>query len=91
MDKGGAPKGNNNAGKNKIWSDALRKEVGGAKNADKLKRIAQKVVDMAEEGNPFAITEIGNRLDGKPAQIVEGMGGDGEIVIKITTDDESVL
>jgi ADP-ribosylglycohydrolase len=61
----GAPKGNNNPGKNKDWRDAVRKAV---KMGGKLDTIAKKVVSMAEDGDMQAIQEIANRLDGKPVQ-----------------------
>jgi hypothetical protein len=50
------------------WFDALRKEaiIRGA-----LPRIAKRVVDLAEDGEMWAVQEIANRLDGKPKQAVE--------------------
>lgn len=72
---GGAPKGSRNAAKGKQWLDALRKQV---VQRDALDKIASKVVDAALEGELWAIQEIGNRFDGKPAQAVEVSGPDGE-------------
>jgi len=67
-----APQGNTNATKNKAWTDALRRELEGNQNADKLKRMAQKLVSLAvEEGNMQAFKEIGDRLEGKPAQAID--------------------
>jgi len=71
----GAPIGNQRARKGKEWFDALRKEVV-QRNA--LDKIAKKVVDAAEAGELWAIQEIGNRFDGKPAQAVEVSGPDGD-------------
>lgn len=62
--KGGQP-GNNNAGKNKIWSDAVRKAILSGKRLDSL---AEKLISMAEEGDIAAMKEIGDRLEGKPHQ-----------------------
>lgn len=67
-----APQGNNNATKNKAWSDALRRELEGNQNADKLKKMAKKLVALAtEEGNMQAFKEIGDRLEGKPMQSMD--------------------
>jgi hypothetical protein len=63
-----APIGNNNAGKGKAWFDALRKEC---VQRDALDKIAKVVVDKAIEGEQWAVREIGDRFDGKPAQSVD--------------------
>jgi len=59
--------------KDKPWRDALRIAI---KEGDgqRLRRIADAVVTLAETGDMQAIKEIGDRLDGKPAQqtIVSG-------------------
>lgn len=68
MSAGGAPKGNKNATKNKVWSDALRKAIVQGKSLDK---IAKKVIAMAEDGDMSAIREIGDRLEGKPMTPIE--------------------
>jgi len=72
---GGAPKGSRNAAKGKMWFDAIRKEV---VQRAALPDIAKAVVDAALKGELWAIQEIGNRLDGKPAQAVEVSGPDGD-------------
>jgi hypothetical protein len=73
-----APTGNRNAAKGKRWHDALHKAL--ARYADKnlkikageaLDRIAAVVVENAIKGDRDSITEIANRLDGKPMQPVE--------------------
>lgn len=66
-----APIGNSNAKKGKEWFDALRKECI-QRNA--LADIAKILVDKAIAGEAWAIAEIGNRFDGKPAQSVELTG-----------------
>ncbi len=53
---------------------ALNRE---AKDADgkptrKLALIASKLVDLAIDGDISAIKEIGDRVDGKPAQVIAG-------------------
>ena len=81
-----APKGNQNAAKGKEWSEAIRYAL---KNYEKdkikrgmaLKAIAQKVVEKALDGDKDCWQEIGNRLDGKPAQAITGPDG-GPVEIK---------
>lgn len=79
MAKNGAPKGNNNATKGKMWSDAVRKALVQRKA---LKPIAEKLIAMALEGDMQAIKEIGDRLDGKAVQAVSGEDG-GPLVVEI--------
>lgn len=69
--KGGAPLGNANAAKGKVWNDALRKAI----VQDDKKRIAKAIdqlLDQAAAGEQWAIKELGDRLDGKPAQVIAG-------------------
>ena len=69
----------------KPWADALRIaascEHGKDKKKTKLRAIAEKTVSMALNGDIAAIKEIGDRLEGKPAQSekheVELYGKDG--------------
>lgn len=67
----GAPLGNTNGRKGKAWFDALRKECVQRQALDKIAKV---VVDAALNGEQWAITEIGNRMDGKPAQSLEVTG-----------------
>lgn len=46
----------------------------------KLERLADKLVDFALDGQGWAMQEIGNRLDGKPAQNLD-VKGDITVVI----------
>lgn len=72
--------GNQNAYKNKPWSDALRRAMarfdGGKENA--LNLIADQTVKAAVSGDQWAIKEIGERMDGKASQSVEHSTPDGE-------------
>lgn len=63
-----APVGNSNAKKGKEWFDALRKA---AVQRSSLDKIAQVVLEKAEAGEPWAVAEVTNRFDGKPAQSVD--------------------
>lgn len=67
---GGAPKGNTNAAKEKrAWGDMVRRKV--AQNPEKLEQAAMRVLNAAAEGEPWAVTELRNTLDGKPIQQVD--------------------
>lgn len=78
--------GNANSGRkiDKVWGDALRLAVNrtdGEKT--ELAKIAETTVNEAKNGNIQAIKEIGDRLDGKPAQAVQHTGvDDGPIETK---------
>lgn len=63
----GAPLGNRNGAKPRLWEQAIQRAV----RPKDLEEIALVVLQQAKEGNPWAITEIGNRLDGKPVQQVD--------------------
>lgn len=78
-----APLGNNNAGKGRRWQDALHKALARfeltteefqVKAGEALDKIAERVVEKALAGDKDSIAEIGNRLDGKPAQAVTVSG-----------------
>jgi hypothetical protein len=82
---GGAPKGNKNATKGRRWREALDQELAQLEINGKpvgtvmagLRAIAKRVVTDAYNGNYQAITEIGIRQDGRPAQAVHVTGEDG--------------
>ena len=64
----------------KIWADAVRRAVfrrleQAEGKPQKIERLADKLVDSALEGDIPALKEIGDRLDGKPAQAVQ-LGSD---------------
>ena len=73
--RGGQP-GNNNGGKAQKWREALHYAIA-QDDSRKLKAAAMKLLDMAVEGEEWAIKELGDRLDGKPGQAVQ-VSGDNE-------------
>jgi len=70
----GAPLGNNNASKGKRWSQAIdralekRSPSGMIKAMDEL---AEKLLAAAEAGEGWALKELGDRIEGKPAQSMD--------------------
>ena len=76
-DKGGGQKGNQNAKKGKLFYNELRKALV-QQDQINLRRIADKLVEKAIEGEPWAVKEIMDRVDGKAIQATEISGTDGE-------------
>lgn len=72
---GGQP-GNKNATKNKVWIEALNRSIA-QDDGKRLRAAAEKLLDLAVAGDVQALKELGDRLDGKPAQTVQGPGEDG--------------
>ncbi|KRQ94456.1 hypothetical protein [Bradyrhizobium valentinum] len=58
--------------KEKPFNDALRIALRG--DPLRLRRIADKLATLAEEGDLGAIRELADRLDGKPAQVIDRRG-----------------
>jgi hypothetical protein len=77
--KGGAPIGNQNGKKGKLFYNQLRVALV-QEDSRKLRTIAQKLVDAAEQGEPWAIKEVIDRVDGKAVQATEISGVDGEAI-----------
>ena len=70
-----APEGNNNYLKGRPWTEALRR-IDVQSEGAKLRKIAEKVYEMAEAGDLQAIREIAERTDGKAAQALMVTGAD---------------
>lgn len=64
-----APKGNQFAAKSKDFESALRRALN--RNDGSLNRIADKLIQKAEDGESWAVAEVANRLDGKPKQTLD--------------------
>jgi phage I-like protein len=78
MKLGGQPGNRNAKRENRMFSDSLRKSIAQANNSpDKLRKITDKLVKDAGDGNLMAIKEVADRLDGKAHQSVE-VSGDAE-------------
>ena len=82
---GGAPIGNQNAKNKGQFKEALKKalaqEHGSVSKG--LVKVAASVVKSATEGEQWAVQELANRFDGKPAQVIQG-DEDNPLSVKIT-------
>ena len=71
----GAPKGNKNAARGKIWSDAIIRALAKRSRVtarEAIDDLAEKLLEQCDEGNMIALKEVGDRLEGKPAQTLLG-------------------
>lgn len=70
MAKVGAPKGNTNALKGRPWTDAIKRALARRSNSVEggLNDLADKFIEAVANGDAWAIKELGDRMDGKPAQ-----------------------
>jgi hypothetical protein len=77
----GAPTGNQNAARAKVWRSAIERALERRKPLrERLKAIddlADALLDKALTGDLAALQEFGNRMDGKPAQSLHVTSEDG--------------
>ena len=85
----GAPVGNQNAKKAKRWQSALDRAMArfseGTGVDGGLEKCAEQVVKAAMAGEQWALIEIGNRYDGKPAQSLT-VGGDEDNPLRTVSE-----
>jgi hypothetical protein len=89
MAERGGQIGNNNAGKNKPFWRAIDKAIA-QDNGERLRKAAERLLDLAAQGEQWAVKELGDRLDGKPAQAITGADGE-PLTITFVRKDENVL
>ena len=63
-------KGNQHAAKGKLFGDALKRAIA-QDDGKRLRQAAESLLTNAAEGEPWALTMLADRLDGKAAQSVE--------------------
>ena len=73
----GAPVGNQNASNVKVWSDAIKRAMARAEHDPyvghrTLNALADRLLEKAAEGDMAALKELGDRLEGKPTQLIAG-------------------
>ncbi len=73
MESGGQPD-NNNAAKGRRWANAIDTALGKRCKSDGQKalvQLAEVMLIAAENSEAWALKELGDRLDGKPAQSID--------------------
>lgn len=65
--KAGPPLGNKNGTHDRPWSDALKRALL-ADDGKKLRRLADKLIDRALEGDVQALREVADRIEGRVPQ-----------------------
>lgn len=90
--KRGAPFGNQNAAgpRDRVFSDALRRAVL-AKDGERLRRMADSLIEKAEQGDVSALREAADRIEGKVPQAIQHEGGDVPLKILLGQEDAGVL
>jgi len=73
---GGQPGNTNSSKNNRLWANTIRRAVV-QDDANRLRRIAEALLDKAADGDISAIKELGDRLDGKSVSTTELSGIDG--------------
>lgn len=76
----GAPVGNQNAAKANIWTSAIHRALAKRSKVDALEAIdtlAEKLLLQCDKGEVGALKELGDRLQGRPAQALT-IGGDAD-------------
>ena len=77
----GAPKNNQNAVKsNRLWANAIRRAVMQS-SGKKLRSLAERLIERADQGDISALRELGDRLDGKAAQSIGFEANSNELTI----------
>lgn len=81
--KVGAPTGNTNSSKdNRLWRNTILRAIAQG-DPERLRLIAESLLNKAAEGDVSALRELGDRIDGKPTQAVE-MSGPGGAPLEVT-------
>jgi hypothetical protein len=82
----GAPAGNTNHTKGRLWRTAIERALeirGAGDRMAALNELADKLLEKAGEGDMSALKELGDRLDGKSVQPVAGADGEPPIKMEI--------
>lgn len=73
-----APVGNANARKeNRLWGEAIRRAVI-QQDGEVLRKLAERLIAKAIEGDVQALKELGDRIDGKSAQALTVANEEGQ-------------
>jgi len=77
---GGAPEGNQNAAKAKLWTAAITRALDKRtrkEGKDALDELAETLLTKCDDADLAALKELGDRIEGRPAQtnVLEGQLG----------------
>ncbi len=72
----GAPVGNQNAAKSRLVEQTLRR-IAMADDGAKLRSGLEKVMELFNQGDPWAVQFVADRLDGRPAQQIIATDNEG--------------
>ena len=79
--------GNKNSSKdNRVWGKTVRK-LAVQEDYKRIHKVAEALFRKAEEGDVFAIKELGDRIDGKSMQEITG-NSDAPITVIVKTGIE---
>lgn len=70
----GAPVGNQNASKGRLWHQAILRALekrGGGDRVKAMDELAEKLLEAVATGDLQALKEFGDRIDGKPHQSID--------------------
>jgi hypothetical protein len=86
----GAPIGNQNATRGRIWRQAIeraleRRSVSRTDGIREIDALADQLLTLVAAGDLGALKEFGDRIDGKPAQAIIG-GEDDEPAVKTLSE-----
>ncbi len=71
----GAPIGNQNAANAKVWKAAIERALDKRGAGDRklaIDALAEKLLQKCDEADMAALREFGDRIEGKPAQVIVG-------------------
>lgn len=77
MAERGAPIGNKNGEKSRVFHDAMRRACV-QENFKRINQGVEQALTKAAEGERWALELVRDTLDGKPKQQIEGPGDNGE-------------
>lgn len=75
-----APVGNQNAAKSRVFSDALKRAIA-QDDGQRIRKAAERLLDLAAEGEQWAVKELFDRLEGKAAQSVALTDSEGGPIV----------
>jgi len=75
----GAPLGNINSSKGKLFQEKLRMIL--SQEPHRARQVAEVLISKAEEGEPWAIKELMDRIDGKAVQSTTLEDASGNVIM----------